>query len=194
MKRASIFATAALLLVAAAHAAPVLPSSAAWVEIPVDELRARYDTLWAVSDVHGRLKEFEALLLASGLAVDDGERLRWNPAARRQLLVFGGDLIDGGKDSVGTVLLIEALQEQAAQAGSRAVFLLGNHEAEFLANPRSASRKLLASAFRRSAFRSAKRVPGDQMDATAVVKFLRTLPVAAVIGTWLFAHSGYVES
>jgi Calcineurin-like phosphoesterase len=194
MKRASMSATIALLFAAAAHAAPVLPASPAWVEIPLDELRARYDTLWAVSDVHGRLKELERLLLASGLAVDNGGQLHWNPAAPRQLLLVDGDLIDGGKNSVGTLLLVQALQEQASEAGSRVVVLLGNHEAEFLAKPRSASRALLVSALRPSAKLSPTPLTGEQLYATGVGKFLRTLPVAAVVGTWLFAHSGYIDA
>jgi hypothetical protein len=41
------------------------------------ELRAGYDDLWAVSDVHGRLPEFEALLLAAGLCAREGDRVRW---------------------------------------------------------------------------------------------------------------------
>ena len=43
----------------AARAAPadLVPPSGAWVKISVAELRARYDTLWAVSDVLGRREE-----------------------------------------------------------------------------------------------------------------------------------------
>jgi hypothetical protein len=194
MKRLSIFTASALLFAVAAHAAPVLPSSSAWVEIPLDELRAQYDTLWAVSDVHGRPKQLEQLLLASGLAVADGGRVRWNPTARRQLLVVGGDLIDGGKDSVGTVLLVQALQGEAPQAGSRVVVLLGNHEAEFLANPQSAKRGLLASAVRRLKNLVANRQIGEQLSTSPFGNYLRTMPIAAVIGTWMFAHSGYIDA
>ncbi|HWC75019.1 MAG TPA: metallophosphoesterase [Gemmatimonadales bacterium] len=185
---------AALLVAAAARAAPILPSSPAWVEIPLEELRGGYDTLWAVSDVHGRLKELHQLLLVSGLAVADGESLRWNPRMARQLLVVDGDMIDGGKESVGTVLLIEALQDEAARAGSRVVVLLGNHEAEFLANPRSASHELRASVRRPSANMSTERMSGEELCETRFGKYLRRLPIAAVIGTWLVAHSGYIRA
>ena len=176
------------------RASPILPASPAWVEIPLAELRSGYDTLWAVSDVHGHLKELEQLLLASGLGTRDGDSVRWNPASRRQLLVVEGDLIDAGEESVGTTLLVAELQRQAAESGSRVVVLLGNHEAEFLADPRFASRSLLASA-RRPATKldPARRMTGEELAEAPFGKFLRSLPVAAVIGTWLFAHSGYIN-
>jgi hypothetical protein len=190
-----VIAIAGCLLALPLRASPVLPASPAWVEIPIDELRSRYDTLWAVSDVHGHLRELEQLLLASGLAARDGESVRWNSAMRRQLLVVEGDLIDVGEESVGTVLLIAELQEQAAESGSRVVVLLGNHEVGFLANPRSASRSLLASARSPSSnLDPPRRMTGEELSDTRFGKFLRTNPVAAVIGTWLFAHSGYIDS
>src|SRR5947199_344104 len=47
---------------AAPAQAPVpLPPSPAWVTISTEQLRADFDTLWAVSDVHGRLAETDEL-------------------------------------------------------------------------------------------------------------------------------------
>lgn len=86
--------------------------------------------------------------------------------ARRQLLVVVGDSIDGGPDSRGVVFLLESLQEQAPAFESRVVVLLGNHEADYL-----------ASRGRETEFRA----------------YLRTMPQAAVVGTWLFAHAGYID-
>jgi Calcineurin-like phosphoesterase len=188
---------AALSLPGAARASPpelVRPSDA-WVKISAAQLRAEYDTLWAVSDVHGRLEELERLLLASRLAARAGPRLAWNDGSRRQLLVVAGDLIDGGRDSVGVALLLERLQREAAAASSRIVVLLGNHEAAFLAYPRSASPELMASAARHAAELGApQRLTAEQLEATAFGVFLRGLPVAAFIGSWLFAHAGYVDA
>ena len=174
---------------------PAFPPSAAWVQISTDELREGYDTLWAVSDVHGRLEQLERLLVGSGLAVYGASTLAWNPSRGRQLLIVAGDLIDGGRDSVGTALLLEDLQRGAAAAGSRLVVLLGNHEVEFLARPGSAGGALLASA-RRPAARldPAEEMNGEQLYASAFGRYLRTLPVAAFVGTWLFAHAGYVDA
>lgn len=187
----------ALGLEGVARAAPAqetLPS-AAWVKIPVAELRARYDVLWAVSDVHGRREELERLLVGSGLAIRTGAAVAWNAAARRQLLVVAGDLIDGGPDSVGVVLALERLEREADAAGSRVVVLLGNHEAGFLAHPRSATRELLSGAARHAAKLGTPAPIGPaQLEASAVGRFLRRLPVAAVVGTWLFAHAGCIEA
>ncbi|HEY4885052.1 MAG TPA: metallophosphoesterase, partial [Myxococcales bacterium] len=113
----------------------ILPPSDAWVTISTEELRARYDMLWAISDVHGRLGELEQLLVASGLCVNQAGRIAWNRERSRQILLVVGDLLNGGKESVGVVLLLEGLQPEAAAAGSRLVVLMGNHEVEFLANP-----------------------------------------------------------
>jgi len=190
-----IAATVCLPGAARSSPQPALPPSAAWVQISTDELREGYDTLWAVSDVHGRLEQLERLLVGSGLAVYGASTLAWNPSRGRQLLIVAGDLIDGGRDSVGTALLLEDLQRGAAAAGSRLVVLLGNHEVEFLARPGSAGGALLASA-RRPAARlgPAEEMNGEQLYASAFGRYLRTLPVAAFVGTWLFAHAGYVDA
>jgi predicted MPP superfamily phosphohydrolase len=100
--------------------------------VATGELRSGYDDLWAVSDVHGRLLEFEALLLAARLCVREGGEVRWDPANRQQLLVLVGDLIDGGPESRGVVGLVQTLQAQAAGAGSRVVVFLGNHDLAYL--------------------------------------------------------------
>src|SRR6184192_2675249 len=141
------FSAAVLCLVWAAEGAPTsdLPSeSTAWVSIPAAELRARYDTLWAFSDVHGRLEELERLLLATGLAERRGKRLAWNPARRRQLVIGVGDYIDGGPDSVGCVMLLADLQVEARAAESRVVVLLGNHEVAYLDHPLQPTRQVAA--------------------------------------------------
>jgi Calcineurin-like phosphoesterase len=143
-------------------------ASPAFVTIPTSDLVAAYDTLWAVSDVHGHLDELTQLLRAAGLVTRDGEP-RW--MSQRQLFLVVGDSIDDGPDSAGVLLLLQSLQAQAAAAHSRVVVLLGNHEADFLANPRG---------------RGAKRLAGS-------AELLRSMPAAAFVGSWLFAHAGYVE-
>jgi calcineurin-like phosphoesterase family protein len=163
-------ATAALaILWAIAAAAAPLPSSPAWVSISSEDLQQNYDTLWAVSDVHGRRKQLEKLLLAAGMAVRKGDEMGWKPAQGRQLFIVVGDCIRGGPDSRGVVLLLKKLQDEAAAAGSRLVVLLGNKEVSFLADP--------------------LRFGEDEFS-----RFIRTMPVAAVVGSWLFAHAGYIDA
>src|SRR6266404_1898765 len=118
----------ALLLFCAlgARAEPpgLLPTSPAWVSISTEDLQQRYDTLWAVSDVHGNREELDKLLLAAGLTVRHGGGMDWKPGLARQL---------------------------------------------FLASP-----------FRRGE---------DEFS-----RFIRTMPIAAFVGSWLFAHAGYIDA
>jgi calcineurin-like phosphoesterase family protein len=156
-------------LAARAELPGLLPASPAWVSISTEDLRDRYDTLWAVSDVHGRREELENLLLAAGLAVRNGENMSWKPGHARQLFLVVGDSIRGGPHSRGVVLLLKKLQDQGAAAGSRVVVLLGNHEIGFLAAP--------------------LRLGEDEFS-----RFIRTMPVGAFVGSWLFAHAGYIDA
>jgi hypothetical protein len=162
------FCAWALACAGAARAEPPLPASPAWISISSEELRDRYERLWAVSDVHGRREQLETLLLAAGLAVRKRDGLEWKPAHAKQLLVVVGDSIRGGPDSRGVVLLLKTLQQQANGAGSRVVVLLGNQEVRFLAHP-----------LRRH----------DDYS-----QFIQAMPVAAFVGSWLFAHAGYFDA
>ena len=175
---------------AAAQPAVVVPQSPAWVSISTEELRRGYDQLWALSDLHGDLADTDALLRVAGL-VDASQR--WKPDRQRQLLIVVGDCIDGGPDSVGVVLRLQALQAQAAAAGSRLLILLGNHEVDFLARPRKASRELVASAARAGLDLGGGKA-GKRLAESEFGHFLETMPVAAFVGSWLFAHSGYLDA
>jgi len=190
-----LFAAAlALWCAGPARAAAVsLPQSPAFVTISPAELRERYDTVWAVSDIHGHLEELDALLVRAALVTrgSDG-RLSWTEGKARQLLVVAGDLIDGGPDSVGVVLLFRSLQPQAAAAGSRLIVLLGNHEVDFMYNPRSASKELVSSAAR-AGIELRRKHRGDQLKEGELGQYLRELPLAATVGSWLFVHSGYMD-
>src|SRR2546425_8819073 len=104
----------------------ILPPSDAWVTISTEELRARYDTLWAISDVHGRLGELEQLLVASGLCVNQAGRIAWNRERSRQILLVVGDLLNGGKEDGGAVLLLGGLEPGAAAARSPPVGVAGD--------------------------------------------------------------------
>jgi hypothetical protein len=77
-----------------------------------------------VGDVHGELDALRALLRLLGYA-DDGH----HPEGRR--LVFLGDLVDRGPDSVGVVQLVRRLVD-----AGRAQVVLGNHELNLLRHER----------------------------------------------------------
>jgi hypothetical protein len=175
----------------AAQVMDLVPRSPAWVMLPTDAVVAGYDTLWAISDLHGHLAELQELLVAAKLAVPSGRgtRVVWNPVQRRQLLIAVGDYLDGGADSVGVVLLLQELQAQAASIGSRVVVLLGNHEAAFLSDPEARATKELRSSARRSGVGTPRQLYDGQFGA-----YLRELPVAAFVGSWLFAHAGNIRA
>ena len=191
----ALAAALALYLAGSARGATVvLPPSDAWVTIPSQELTARYDVVWAVSDVHGHLQELSQLLRAAGLAAPGaGGQLTWAPRLDRQLLIVVGDSIDGGPDSVGVVLTLRALQAQAAAAGSRVILLLGNHEAGFLYKPRSATVELVSSAAR-AGIQLRRKHAGEQLAEGEFGDALREEPLLAVVGLWLFAHSGWIDA
>lgn len=150
---------------ALAAALVVAPPSDAWVTISREDLQARFELLWAVSDIHGHRDELERLLRSAGLVRGDGRgALHWDPAARRQLLIVDGDLVGGGPDSAGVVRLLQHLKNEAPAADSRVLVLLGNEEARRLLRPNGAKR------------------------------LVREAPVAAFVGPWLFAHAGYIDA
>lgn len=77
-----------------------------------------------VGDVHGELEALQELLRLLGYAPDGR-----HPDGRR--LVFVGDLVDRGPDSVGVVRLVRGLVE-----AGRAQVVLGNHELNLLRRQR----------------------------------------------------------
>ena len=59
--------------------------------------------------------------------------MKW--AGGKSVLVITGDLIDKGSDSLGVIALLRKLQSDAASRGGQVIISMGNHEAEFLAEP-----------------------------------------------------------
>lgn len=76
-----------------------------------------------MSDLHGRMDAFVALLKGNGVV--DGA-LNWKYGHNR--LVFIGDALDRGRDDTAIVWLLYKLEAEAAKAGGEVVFLYGNHE------------------------------------------------------------------
>jgi hypothetical protein len=138
----------------------------------------------AVSDPHGMFAPLTRLLSACKLITPAGHWL-----AERTLLIVVGDSIDKGPQSLEILDLWRTLSLEAPQQNSRIVVLLGNHEAEFLADP---TRK--KSAATREELEAKGLAVRDLLDPNSPRgRFLRAMPLAARVGKrWLFCHAGWV--
>jgi hypothetical protein len=163
----------------AAHLEPFSNPGVAEIENP-----KIYSRALAVSDVHGMYDPLRKLL-RENLVI--GEQDEW--IAENTLLVVVGDSIDKGPASLEVLDLWISLQRQAPRFGGAVLHVLGNHEAELLADPDPDNPKfatLLAELSRRG-------LSLEEFVSTAQPygRFLRSEPLAARIGRWLFCHSGF---
>ncbi|MDB5096114.1 MAG: hypothetical protein JWM80_535 [Cyanobacteria bacterium RYN_339] len=166
------------------HARPVGKLALKAVENPgvVELAPDGFDRVVALSDVHGMDAPLRALLRAAGLIDGAGA---WTGG--RTLLVIVGDSIDKGAHSLDVLDLWVALAASAPASGGRVVHVLGNHEAEFLADPLGDAK---AAEF--LAELAARHVSVAELldPATPRGAFLAHEPLALKLGRWLFCHAG----
>ena len=157
------------------------------------------DEIFALSDPHGGYAALGALLqsnhLISGFSSDwkNASSVKWTGGGA--ILVVAGDLIDKGPESLGVIDLLRAVERQAAATGGRVVVTMGNHEAEFLADPennKATSTGKDAEGIDREL--KARGVDPKELahgrDAEGRGKWLLSLPFGVRIKKWFFAHSG----
>jgi hypothetical protein len=134
-----------------------------------------------ISDVHGQLDVFLALLQSHNI-VDDNYNWNWDTGH----LVVLGDIFDRG-DFVNEVsYLIYRLEQQAKSAGGGVHLLLGNHEIMVLQDDiRYVTEKyrIVASAFGIS-------VPELYNNNTLIGRWLRSKNTIMQINDFLFVHGG----
>jgi hypothetical protein len=106
--------------------------------------------------------------------------------AGKAVLVFTGDLIDKGPHSLQVLRLAAALCKAAATHGGRVVTLMGNHEAEFLADPTEKKVRDFAQDLRAAGLTPAH-VAACGED---VGRFLCSLAFGARVDDWFFSHGG----
>ncbi len=150
-------------------------------------------TLYAASDIHGGYDRVVPLLVQYKLidaAPSTPDAVHWTGGTAT--LVVTGDMIDKGPKGLEVIELIRALQMSAAMAGGAVVVTLGNHEAEFFADPTN------------SKAQDTDGLDGelghDGVDLVAFASgedprglWLREQPFGARIGGWFFAHAGYTQ-
>ncbi len=142
-----------------------------------------YTQVAALSDNHGMYENTNRLLQAAHLMDATG-----NWSGGKTLLLVVGDMIDKGPKSLEILDLYIRLTAQAPAQGGRVVCLLGNHEAEFLADPDNSKAVPLRAEMRAQDVALPLVAQADGPRG----KFLRGLPLAARVGgRWLFCHAGW---
>jgi len=175
-----------------------------WTYISTLELE-QFQRMYVMSDFHGRLQTSIDLLKATGLFVDTrtGGVLGWKTdvAVKESLIIVIGDFINGGNESIEVVRLFEELRK-STPSHHRMVLLTGNHEAQLLAgfpslfaNPemkKSLSRPSVRNWLGLSHLEQEANVThNDLLSAPKFKAFTDSLRLGAVVGRWLFGHSGY---
>jgi hypothetical protein len=183
-KLSAFFAVAVALL----GAIPACAENIGVVDIPNPEV---YTKVVAISDVHGEYTPARKLLSRAGLIDADG---KWT--AGKTLLMVVGDSIDKGPQSLKVLELWQDLSVEAKTVGGRVVVLLGNHEAEYLADPihDSKAKALHTELEKHYLPKEALADTNLTIDGHKLGAFLRDLPLAARVGNWLFCHSGWIAN
>jgi hypothetical protein len=160
-----------------------------WKKYPVIVEVDTPNDVYAFGDVHGDYERLVAVLMAAKIIpADPGppEKVQWQ--AGNAVLVCTGDFIDKWTQSLRVIALLRSLQEQAAKAGGQFVITLGNHEAEFLANSRNKKAIQFIKELEAKGVKPEEVAAGT--DSAGIGAWLRTLPVAARVNDWFFAHAG----
>jgi hypothetical protein len=139
------------------------------------------ERVWVVSDIHGGYDRVVALLQAQGLT--DAAN-NWT-AGNAHLYVLG-DMIDKYKGGLAAIRMLRDLQLSAAAAGGELVVTMGNHEAEFFADPFNDKAGPFVFDLVSDGIDPAKVAAGEDVGG-----WLRDLPFAIKDGDWFFSHAGY---
>jgi hypothetical protein len=135
----------------------------------------------ALGDIHGDLDAAVHVLNAARLVDASSHWMGGN-----RTLVITGDVIDKGMAALPVIDLLMQLEQEARTAGGNVVVTLGNHEAEFLANPTDDK-----SIEFQAELAAAGLKPADVASGQGVYgAWLHTRPVAALIDGWFFCHAG----
>lgn len=170
-----------------------------WVAHPAVIEIDEADEVYALSDPHGGYVELGELLQNNGLISEfvpdpaKHDKIKWTGGDA--IVVVAGDLIDKGPDSLGVIDLLRTLETKAKAGGGRSVVTMGNHEAEFLADPMND--KAMSTGEDETGINIGLRAQGIEpkdmargVDAKGRGAWLRDLPYGVRIKKWFFAHGG----
>jgi hypothetical protein len=143
--------------------------------------------IFAVGDAHADPGRLAGVLVKAGIisaVPSTPSAVTWT--AGPSVVVVTGDMIDKGPDSLGVIALLRALQTAAAAQGGQVIITMGNHEAEFLADPHGKKTKEFQDELKKAGLKR-NDVASCQGDLGI---FLCGLPIAARVNDWFFSHAG----
>jgi hypothetical protein len=157
------------------------------------------DHIYALSDPHGGYDTLLTLLAANHLidAPDpDPTKVKWTGGAAT--LIVAGDLIDKGAKSLEVIDLVRSLETQAPHAGGRVIATMGNHEAEFLLDPKndkatSTAKDTLGVDQELDAQNIDPKKLADGKDAEGRGRWMASLPLGVRVKKWFFSHGGNTQ-
>ncbi len=174
-------------------------SSRSWSSRPAILEIDQADEIYAVSDPHGEYDTFSKLLAGNHLidgAGSDPAKVKWTGGAA--ILVVAGDMIDKGPESLKVLDLVRTLEASAPHSGGRVVATMGNHEAEFLLDPKNDK----ASSTGQDAIGIDNNLRDAKIDPQSLVKgtdpggrgkWMGDLPFGVRIKKWFFSHGGNTQ-
>jgi len=146
--------------------------------------------IYALGDIHADYDRLVALLVTQKLlaavpAMPTDAKWGAGPA----VLVVTGDVIDKWTQGLKALALLQALRDSAAAVGGQVIVTLGNHEAEFLADPTDPKAADFSSELKSAGIAAAEVAAGRH----PLGVYLRGLPVAARVRDWFFCHAGNTD-
>ncbi|MBK9293517.1 MAG: hypothetical protein IPM57_03595 [Oligoflexia bacterium] len=156
----------------------VNPVNPGIIEITKPEL---YSRVLSIGDVNGNYAQLYNLLVSTQIISPEG---KWLGA--KSLLIFTGNLIGSGPQNIAVIDLMLTLMLQAETAGGRIIVLLGSEELSLLAKPGKYKNPALERELAERKLRLEHLISPYYPRGA----FLRSLPIALKVGTWLFTHTG----
>jgi hypothetical protein len=151
--------------------------------------------IFAVGDAHADPKRLLGVLTSAKIierVPKKSNDIQWS--AGESVLVITGDMIDKGKDkendALRVIALLRALRNDAASKGGQVIITMGNHEAEFLANPYKKKTKEFYHELKKAGQNPTKVANCDG----ELGEFLCNLPIAVRVNDWFFSHAGYTDN
>jgi hypothetical protein len=180
----------ALALAVSGGAAEAAKVHRDWKAHPVVVEVDTSEDIFAIGDAHADPQRLAGALAGAKLiasAASPPDQVKWTGG--KSILVIPGDMIDKWTDSLGVITLLRTLQKDAATHGGRVIITMGNHEAEFLADPLGHKTSEFSAELKAAGLN-----PEDVGDCKGDLgQFLCALPIAVRVNDWFFCHAGNTD-